>query len=72
MVNSTLDAMIVRNDNKSYDEFYHRADKTPALYVILGRQVIDDLLAEGYRTMSPIHAKYAEITFEAISEVVPD
>ena len=34
-------------------------------------QVFKDLMAEGYLTMANIHAKYSEIAFKAISEVVP-
>jgi len=34
-------------------------------------QRFEDLMAEGYLAMADEHAKLAEITFKAISEVVP-
>lgn len=34
-------------------------------------QQVEGLMAEGYLAMADEHAKYAEITFKAISEVVP-
>ena len=72
MVNSTLDAVIIRNDTCSYKTYYHKNEATPGLFVVTGQETLDGQLAEGYRAMSPTHKKYADITFKAISEVVPD
>ncbi len=34
-------------------------------------QTFEDLMVEGYLTMADIHAKYSEITFKTVSDVVP-
>jgi len=71
MVTSTAEVMIIYDDDRSYGENYRRTELTPALFEIPNSQAVNDLMVEGYRSMADIHAKYAEITFKAISEVVP-
>jgi hypothetical protein len=55
---------------------YHFVPKNRALIsaqnsVNFDTQEFEKLMAEGYLAMADIHGKYAEITFKAISEVVP-